>query len=77
MLINKTLWLGKFHRGKPVEGVWVFGGTERDSGRFFMGPVPDRTKETLLEFIKNWIEPGTIIFSDCWKPYEDIMYVKM
>jgi hypothetical protein len=29
----------KFHRGHPVRGQWVFGGTERESGRTFLVPT--------------------------------------
>uniref|UniRef100_A0A6G3MIQ3 Putative transposase-like protein HI-13281 (Trinotate prediction) n=1 Tax=Henneguya salminicola TaxID=69463 RepID=A0A6G3MIQ3_HENSL len=32
--------------------------------------VPDRSTKTLLPIIKNYIKPGTIIHSDCWKSYE-------
>jgi hypothetical protein len=33
----------KYRRGHPDKGQWVFGGVERDSGRTFFVPVPDRT----------------------------------
>lgn len=33
----------KYHRGKQVEGVWVFGGIERSSKRCFMQYVTDRS----------------------------------
>lgn len=36
----------------------------------FIVPVPERTKETLINVIKEWIMPGTIIISDCWKAYK-------
>lgn len=48
----------------------MFGGFERDSGRMFIVPVFERTKETLLNVIKEWILPGTIIMSDYWKAYK-------
>lgn len=57
----------KYHRGHRVEGQWVFGGVERDSGKSFMLPVPDRTRQTLEALIKEYIRPGSIIISDCWK----------
>ena len=34
--------------------------------------VKDRTKETLTALIKEYIEPGTTIFSDCWKGYSEL-----
>ena len=58
------------NRGHFVEGQWVFGGVERDSGRCFIVAIPDRTSETLLGLIETWIEPGTLIISDCWKAYD-------
>jgi len=47
----------------------VFGGYERGTGRIFMVPVEDRSTDTLLQIIKEWIKPGTTIFSDCWRAY--------
>lgn len=60
----------KYHRGHPVEGQWVFGGMELESKRVFMVPVEKRDSQTLLAVIKEWILPGTIIMSDCWKAYD-------
>ena len=59
----------KYHRGHHVEGQWVFGGYERGTGRTFMVPVEDRSAETLLPIIKDWIMPETTIYSDCWAAY--------
>ena len=60
----------KYNRGRRVDGIWVFGGVERDSGNCFFETVPDRKAETLLPIIKRWIQPGTTIYSDCWKAYD-------
>lgn len=57
----------KYNRGHRVEGQWVFGGVERVSGKCFMLPVPDRSRNTLVALIKKYIKPGSIIISDCWK----------
>lgn len=46
-----------------MEGEWVFGGIEEDSRKCFIATVEDRTEETLLNLIKEWIEPGTTIVS--------------
>lgn len=59
----------KYHRGHPVEGQWVFVGIEQESRKCFMIAVDKRDESTLLPLIKRWIEPGTIIISDCWKAY--------
>lgn len=34
-----------------------------------MVAVDKRDENTLLPIIKEWIEPGTLIISDCWKAY--------
>ncbi|KAI9562474.1 hypothetical protein GHT06_009907 [Daphnia sinensis] len=62
----------KYNRGKKVDGVWVFGEVERGSGQCFLVLVPDRSADTLLDIIKEWILPGSIIISDCWKAYDKI-----
>ncbi|XP_068757288.1 uncharacterized protein [Montipora capricornis] len=59
----------KYHPGHHVEGQWVFGSIENDSRRSFLIAVEKSDKETLLPLIKKWIEPGTVIVSDCWKAY--------
>ena len=62
----------KYNRGHPVKGQWVFGGVERESGRTFLVPVPNRTADTLVTIIDAWIEPGTTVISDCWAAYRDL-----
>jgi transposase-like protein len=59
----------KYHRGHPVRGQWVFGGVERESGKLFLAPLPDRTADTLMDIIRDRIEPGTTVISDCWGAY--------
>ena len=60
----------KYHRGSRRDGVWVFGMVERGTNRCFMIPVENRTKDTLLEIIKRWVRPGSIIMSDGWSAYK-------
>lgn len=67
--------IGKYHKGKHVEGRWVFGGVERETGKCFLIPVPDRRAETLIRLIQHWIKPGTTIISDCWKAYNSLKLV--
>jgi transposase-like protein len=62
----------KYNRGHPVKGQWVFGGVERESGKTFLVPVPDRTADTLMAVIVEWIEPGTTVIRDCWGAYRDL-----
>jgi len=56
-------------QGHPVKGQLVFGGVERESGKTYLVPVPDRTADTLMAVIDACIEPGTRIISDCWGSY--------
>ena len=66
----------KYHRGRLVEGVWVFGGIERDSNppKCFFIPVEDRSAATLIPIIKQWIKPGTTVLSDCSKAYHSLIH---
>jgi hypothetical protein len=59
----------KYHRGHPVKEQRVFGGVERESGKTFLFPVPDRTADTLKAVIVAWIETGITVMSDCWGAY--------
>jgi len=59
----------KYHRGHPVKGQWVFGRVERESGETFLVPVKDRTANTLIDIIRDWVEPSTTVISDCWGAY--------
>jgi hypothetical protein len=62
----------KYHRGHPLKCQWVFGGVERESGVTFLLPVKDRTADTLMTIIRDWIESGTKVISDCWGAYRDL-----
>jgi transposase-like protein len=39
---------------------------------FFLIAVEDRTANTLVWIVKDKIQPGTTIYSDCWKSYETL-----
>ena len=63
----------KYHRGKRVDGVWVFGGIERQSKKcFFFQIVEDRSAQKLIQIIQKYIKPGTVILPDCWKAYSSL-----
>ncbi|KAK9876098.1 hypothetical protein WA026_011209 [Henosepilachna vigintioctopunctata] len=59
----------KYNGVSAIEDQWVFSGIERQSKKFFLIPVSSRSKETLLKIIDEWVLPGTIIMSNCWKAY--------
>lgn len=60
----------KYNRGKRVEGQWVFGGYERETGYSFMVPVVKRDVSTLIPIIEEWVLPGTTVITDFWKTYD-------
>ena len=51
-----------------VEGHWVFGGTEWITRNSFLIEADKRDAQALLP-IKNYIRPGSIIYSDEWRVY--------
>ena len=59
----------KYNVGRAIEGQWVFGGICRETRDVFFVPVEDRTSDTLLGVIQEYIAEGTTIISDCWKAY--------
>ncbi|XP_039277164.1 uncharacterized protein LOC120355641 [Nilaparvata lugens] len=60
----------KYNRGRAVEGQWVFGGIDELSGEVFMVAVENRSSDTLIPIIKEYIKPGSTIVSDYWKAYD-------
>lgn len=62
----------KYNRGKRVEGQWVFGLIERETGRVVLVPVERRNTETLLPIIKKWVLIGSTIISDRWGAYNSL-----
>ena len=60
----------KYHRGRYIEGQWVFGGICRETKACFLVPVERRDKDTLLPIIRTHILPGTRVMSDMWKAYD-------
>ena len=54
----------KYNRGRVVRQQWIFGGYDRETKKGFLVPVPDRSASTLLSVIRQYILPGSIIYSD-------------
>jgi hypothetical protein len=67
----------KFGKRKyKVEGVWVTGGVERTVSRsLFVAVVSDRSALTILDLLTYYVQPGSIVYIDCWKGYieEDLL----
>jgi hypothetical protein len=47
---------------------------ERESGATFLVPVKDRTADTLMAIIRDWIETCTTVISDCWGVYNNLEF---
>ena len=67
----------KYHVGRAKESGWVLGGVERprtptEKPRIFLVSVPNRQQNTLEEYIQRWVEPGTIIITDCLASYNHL-----
>ena len=62
----------KFHRGRRVDGIWVFGGIERETNRVFMQTVENRSADTLVPIIVKYVAKNTTIMSDCWRAYSQL-----
>lgn len=62
----------KNNEGRIIDGAWVFVGFKQETKRILMVPFPDRTKETLLKAIQEWIKTETHIISDGWAAYHHL-----
>lgn len=62
-------WKKFGNSGLGIEGQWVFGGIQKDSGNCFLVPVETRDAATLLAILKECVLPGTTVVRDCWKVY--------
>ena len=63
----------KYNRGHRVEDAWVLGGVERTPERkVFAVIVPNRSAETLIRLIDQYVLPGSILLTDCWKGYNQL-----
>jgi transposase len=45
---------------------------ERGSKKLFVVEVANRSKKALLAVVRNWVLPGTTIYTDCWKAYDKL-----
>ena len=58
--------------GRQLPQQWVFGSMSRNTRESFMLAVNDRSAETLMPLITQYILPGTTIMSDQWRAYNGI-----
>lgn len=70
----------KFSHSQEVKGNWIYCGVEKMSKKSFFKIVEKPSKDELLGVIKEFILPGTVIVSSCWKTYNcllDDRYIKL
>jgi hypothetical protein len=48
---------------------WVFGGVERENGNAFLILLYATTANTLTAVLRDWIDTGTAVISDCCSAY--------
>ncbi|KAL1131319.1 hypothetical protein AAG570_010937 [Ranatra chinensis] len=60
----------KYSKEDVVEGHWIVGGKERGSNKMFLVAVNERTRETLSEVIEDWVLPGSVVLTDCWRNFD-------
>jgi transposase-like protein len=68
------LYTPKYNKGRiPSKGAtWGFGGIDVNTRDIFVVPVIQRTKAVLLPLIRQYVNPGTTIFSDMWPSYTNL-----
>ncbi|KFD45571.1 hypothetical protein M513_13549 [Trichuris suis] len=71
--VDETLYSkSKSHRGRLYPEQWVFGGVCRETGESFLVPVANRSSQTLIPLIRQYIRPGTTVMTDCWAGYRSL-----
>ena len=70
------MYIFQYHRGRPSQqDVWVFGmcDTSTDPALGYMEIVGQRDAATLLPIIQAHVNQGTVIWSDCWAAYNNVI----
>lgn len=62
----------KNNRGRLVQGNWVFGLFDRESGNVYLERVDRRNSETLIPIIKRMVKKRSMIFTDEWRAYRSL-----
>lgn len=71
--VDETLMIKrKYHRGRLVREIWVFGMYDVDAKRGIAERVHRRDAATLLPIIQRCVAPGTTIWSDQWAAYSGL-----
>lgn len=71
--IDETLMTRrKYNVGRLIREVWVFGGIDCQTKQCFLIEVSDRSAQTLMPLICEYVLPHTTVVSDCWAAYNQI-----
>lgn len=62
----------KYNRGTYHYQAWVFGLVQRYTRKVILKIVDQRTKVVLLPLIKKYVEPGSTIYHDDFKTYQNL-----
>ena len=57
---------------KELEQIWIFGGIETESKKFFIVRLEHRNKDTLVNLMKDFILPGSKVSAGGWKSYSEL-----
>jgi transposase-like protein len=63
----------KYNRGRLVQGKWVFGLFDRESGNVYLERVDKRDSKTLIPIIKRVVKKRSIICTDEWRAYRPLV----
>ena len=64
--------LTRNNKARPVTEKWVVGAYDTVKKVGMMRRVEDRSGDTLIDCIKEWCLPGTVIVTDGWKGYSTV-----
>lgn len=62
----------KYNQGRDLEGYWLVGGIDKESGKVKLAVYNKRDKFFLHNFIRNYVVEGSIIQNDGWSAFKGI-----
>jgi hypothetical protein len=66
-LYESKFWKRNHGDDHKVVNQWIFCGLEKDSTNCFLVTVVDKTPKTIIKILKQYVLPGSIVYSDIWK----------
>mgnify|MGYP002474596138 CR=1 FL=1 len=64
----------KYHKGRALKSncEWVIGAFEENTKRVAVCQIPDRTMATIDPFVADSIQPGSKVYTDEWRSYNNL-----